>query len=151
MIVILVSALFKAFGQFDDPALRRVMWRGLGYAAVLFAILLALCWWGLSALTFFDIGSGKEWFDDAENARIVRRVAEKCYLPMNAQMLEQIERHGERFRISYSISGAALDQFERWVPEAIESFQKLAATGCVEFLGETSHHSLAALASRIDP
>ena len=103
--------------------------------------------WRLRHYTFFDIGSGKEWFDDAENARIVRRVAEKCYLPMNAQMLEQIERHGERFRISYSISGAALDQFERWVPEAIESFQKLAATGCVEFLGETSHHSLAALAS----
>lgn len=56
VIVILVSALFKAFGQFDDPALRRVMWRGLGYAAVLFAILLGLSWWGLSALTFFDIG-----------------------------------------------------------------------------------------------
>lgn len=56
VIVILIPALFKAFGQLDDPALRRVMWRGLGYAAVLFAILLALCWWGLSALTFFDIG-----------------------------------------------------------------------------------------------
>ncbi len=56
MIVVLVSALFKAFGQLDDPALRRVMWRGVGYSAVLFAILLALAWWGLSALTFFGIG-----------------------------------------------------------------------------------------------
>ncbi len=56
MIVILIPALFKAFGQLDDPALRRVMWRGLGYSAVLFGLLLALCWWGLSALTFFDIG-----------------------------------------------------------------------------------------------
>jgi alpha-amylase len=103
--------------------------------------------WRLRHYTFFDIGSGREWFDDAENARIVRRVAEKCYLPMNRQMLSAIERLAGRFRISYSISGAALDQFERWVPEVIESFQKLAATGCVEFLGETSHHSLAALAS----
>jgi alpha-amylase len=66
---------------------------------------------------------------------------------MNRQMLAAIERLAGRFRISYSISGAALDQFERWVPEVIESFRKLAATGCVEFLGETSHHSLAALAS----
>ena len=56
MIVVLVSALFKAFGQLDDPALRRVMWRGVGYSAALFAILLVLTWWGLSALTFFGIG-----------------------------------------------------------------------------------------------
>ena len=101
----------------------------------------------LRHFTFFDIGSGTGWFDDAENARIARRVAEKCYLPMNAQMLELIERHEGRFRISYSITGTALDQFERWVPEVIESFERLAATGCVEFLGETSHHSLCSLVS----
>ena len=101
----------------------------------------------LRHFTFFDIGAGADWFDDAENARIAKRVAEKCYLPMNAQMLELIERHAGKFRIAYSISGTALDQFERWVPEALASFKKLAATGCVEFLGETSHHSLAALVS----
>jgi len=56
VIVVLVSALFKAFGQLDDPALCRVMWRGVGYSAVVFAILLALAWWGLSALTFFGVG-----------------------------------------------------------------------------------------------
>ncbi|MCY3001866.1 MAG: glycoside hydrolase family 57 protein [Planctomycetota bacterium] len=103
--------------------------------------------WRLRHFTFFDIGAGQEWFDDAENARIVRRVAQKCYLPMNRQMLECIKASGKRFRIAYSISGAALDQFERWVPEVIESFQALAKTGCVEFLGETSHHSLSALVS----
>jgi alpha-amylase len=35
---------------------------------------------------------------------------------------------------------------EQWAPEALESFQKLAETGCVEFLAETSHHSLSSLA-----
>ncbi len=53
---VLIPALFKAFGQLDDPAFRRVMWRGVGYSAVLFGILVALSWWGLSALTFFGIG-----------------------------------------------------------------------------------------------
>jgi alpha-amylase len=101
----------------------------------------------LRHFTFFDIGAGAQWFDDAENARILRRVAEKCYLPMNAQMLELVRKLGGRFRIAYSITGTALEQFERWTPEVIESFQELAETGCVEFLGETSHHSLAALAS----
>ena len=99
----------------------------------------------LRRYSFFDIGAHERYFDDAENARIVRRVAEKCYLPMNALIGELIERHGGRFRCSYSISGCALEQFETWVPEVLTSFRALAATGCVEFLCETSMHSLAAL------
>jgi uncharacterized protein involved in cysteine biosynthesis len=55
----LLIALFKAFSQMSDPALRRVMWRGFGLAAGLFAILLALVWWGLSGLSLFGIA----WLD----------------------------------------------------------------------------------------
>ena len=99
----------------------------------------------LRHFTFFDIGAGGGWFDDAENERIVRRVAERCYRPTNAILLEQIERLEGRFRCAFSVSGTALDQMERWAPEALESFVKLARTGCVEFLAETSHHSLASL------
>ena len=32
----------------------------------------------LRRYTFFDIGKRDDYFDDAENARIVKRVAEKC-------------------------------------------------------------------------
>ncbi|MBR4741022.1 MAG: glycoside hydrolase family 57 protein, partial [Bacteroidales bacterium] len=49
--------------------------------------------------------------------------------------------------IAYSISGSALEQFQRFAPEVIESFKALAATGRVEFLAETYYHSLASLAS----
>lgn len=101
----------------------------------------------LRRFSFFDIGAGAERFDDAENARIVRRVAEKCYLPMNKLLAELIELHEGKFRCAFSITGTVLDQFERWAPEALESFQRLAATGCVEFLGETANHSLAGLVS----
>jgi alpha-amylase len=99
----------------------------------------------LRRYSFFDIGAHERYFDDAENARIARRVAEKCYLPMNALVLELVERHAGRFRCAYSISGCALEQFEAWAPAVLASFRKLAATGCVEFLCETSMHSLAAL------
>jgi alpha-amylase len=99
----------------------------------------------LRRYTFFDIGAKHDYFDDAENRRIVKRVAEKCYLPMNALMLELIEEHDGAFRIAYSITGSALDQFEAWSPETMASFQALARTGCVEFLAETSAHSLAGL------
>jgi len=99
----------------------------------------------LRRYTFFDIGHSDRYFDDVENARIVRRVAEKCYLPMNALILHLVEQNGGKFRCAYSISGTALDQMERWTPETLESFARLARTGCVEFLAETSHHSLCGL------
>jgi len=99
----------------------------------------------LRRYTFFDIGTDAHYFDDTENARIVRRVAEKCYLPMNALILHLVEQNRGQFRCAYSVSGTALDQMERWMPEALESFVRLSRTGCVEFLCETSHHSLTGL------
>jgi alpha-amylase len=99
----------------------------------------------LRQYSFFDIGARKDYFDDHENARILRRVAEKCYLPMNRLLLRLIEQTQGAFRCAFSISGTALDQFELWSPETLASFRELARTGCVEFLAETSHHSLAFL------
>jgi alpha-amylase len=42
----------------------------------------------------------------------------------------------------------ALEQMHAYAPEALASFQALASTGAVEILGETYHHSLAALYDR---
>jgi alpha-amylase len=94
---------------------------------------------------WFDIGRDDRWFDDGENARIFRRVASRCYLPMNALLLRMVRRGKGRFRCAFSVSGTALDQAERWAPEVLDSFRALADTGCVEFLAETSHHSLSLL------
>lgn len=99
----------------------------------------------LRRYTFFDIAVEDRYFDEDENKRILQRVASRCYLPMNRLVLDLIGRHAGRFRVSYSISGTALDQMEAWAPEALKSFQDLAATGCAEFLAETSHHSLSSL------
>ncbi len=97
---------------------------------------------------FFDIGQHHNYFDEFANKSIMRKVADKCYLPTNKLMLELIKEFGCKFKISYSISGTALDQFELYAPEVLKSFQKLAKTGCVEFLAETYSHSLSALKSR---
>jgi alpha-amylase len=98
--------------------------------------------------SYFDVGGTRGVFDDAENERIVRRVAERCYLPMNALVARLIEESGGRFRCAYSLSGTLVRQLESWVPAALQSFVDLSRTGCVEFLCETSMHSLAAL---VDP
>ena len=99
---------------------------------------------------FFDIGKDSHYYDDFANRTILRRVAQKCYLPMNALLLELIEANKGAFKVAFSISGSVLEQFDRYAPEVIESFRKLAQTGCVEFLSETYYHSLASLASPIE-
>ena len=96
---------------------------------------------------FFDIGKDSHYYDDFTNRTILRRVAEQCYLPMNSLLLDLVKKHKGAFKVAFSISGSALEQFERYAPEVIDSFRKLADTGCVEFLCETYYHSLASLAS----
>ncbi len=96
---------------------------------------------------FFDIGKDSHYYDDFGNRTILRRVAQRCYLPMNALLLELIGRYKGQFKVAFSISGTVIEQFDRYAPEVIESFRKLADTGCVEFLSETYYHSLASLAS----
>lgn len=96
---------------------------------------------------FFDIGKESYYYDDFANRTILRRVADRCYIPANNLMLELIQKSKGKFKIAYSISSAALDQFEKYAPDVIDSFKELAATGYVEFLGETYSHSLASLIS----
>ncbi len=102
----------------------------------------------LRTYRFFDIGEKHDYFDDFNNRSIMRKVAEKNYLPMNALLLDLIKEYGASFKVSFSISGTALDQFEMYAPDVLESFKRLAGTGNVEFLAETYSHSLSALKSK---
>ncbi|MFN8256724.1 MAG: polysaccharide deacetylase family protein [Bacteroidales bacterium] len=97
---------------------------------------------------FFNIGHDHFYYDNYNNETIIRRISDKCYLPANQLLLDLIKAHGDRFRVSFSISGTALDQFELYAPDVLESFKKLAKTGCVEFLSETYSHSLASQRSK---
>ena len=94
---------------------------------------------------FFDIGNDHYYYDDYANESILRKVAERCYLPANKLMLDLIKKHNGKFKIAYSISGLALEQFELYAPEVLDSFRALANTGHVEFLSETYSHSLVSL------
>lgn len=102
----------------------------------------------LKQYRFFDIGKDHYYYDDYQNSYLARRIADKCYIPMNNVLLDLINKYGPRFKISFSISGTALDQFQEYTPDVIESFKKLAATGSVEFMAETYAHSLSALKSK---
>ncbi|PLW98260.1 MAG: alpha-amylase [Marinilabiliales bacterium] len=97
---------------------------------------------------FFDIGTNHSYYDDYQNKFILRRVAERSYLPMNKLLMELIKEYGKAFKVTFSITGLAMEQFRWYAPDVLKSFQDLAATGNVEFLAETYSHSLAALRNR---
>lgn len=92
---------------------------------------------------FFDIGKNSDYYDDFANRTFTRKIAERCYLPANRVLLDLIHRYGKNFKVSFSITGLAIEQFRMYAPEVIDSFKELAATGSVEFLAETYSHSLA--------
>ncbi len=94
---------------------------------------------------FFNMGNDHHYFDEYLNKTIIQRVAEKNYLPMNQLLLELIQKHGKDFKVSFSITGMAIEQFEQYAPEVLDSFKRLADTGNVEFLAETYAHSLVSL------
>jgi len=104
--------------------------------------------------TVFDAGSQHNYFDapyegQESNERILKKVAEKSYLPTNMRLIKLL-RDNPRFKLSLSITGTVLEQLEKWAPEALQSFQELCGTGQVEIVAETYHHSLAFFYSRAE-
>lgn len=100
----------------------------------------------------FQIGNDHEYFGGSkdvrlDNAAIMKKVAEKCYIPACELLLKLLKKHPD-FACSFSISGLALEQFEKYTPEVVDLLKKLVKTGRVELLGETYYHSLASLYSR---
>lgn len=95
----------------------------------------------------FDIGNDPYYFNDESetdlnNRRIVEKVAGKSYLPATKVLKELLDAHPE-FRFALSFSGTVLEQFEMYAPHVLRAFQDLVATGRVEVLADTYHHSLA--------
>ncbi|TRZ77345.1 MAG: alpha-amylase [Deltaproteobacteria bacterium] len=101
----------------------------------------------LKHYTFFDIDHDHVYEDSERNLKNLHISSEKCYLPANRIMLDLIKQYKGDFRVAFSITGVLLDQFEKHRGDVLESFKRLADTGCVEFVSETYYHSLAYLYS----
>ena len=98
--------------------------------------------------SIFDTAEAHDYFDerdtntDRNNERVLRKVADKSYRPMNA-LLEKLLRQHPEFKVSLSITGTFIEQAEKWAPDVLDSFRRLVATGQVEIVSETYYHSLA--------
>jgi len=97
----------------------------------------------LRRFSFFD--KSGDYFDANLNRQVMEQVSTRCYIPANKALLKAIKAARGKYRVAFSISGTAIEQMREYAPWALQSFQELARTGCVEFLGETYYHSLASL------
>lgn len=88
--------------------------------------------------------------DEKLNREIMNRLADKCYLPANEMFRKRIEESHGRFRMALSLTGTVIEQFRKFRPDVLESFKELVATGGVELLAETYHHSLAFMYSEVE-
>ena len=95
-----------------------------------------------------SVGMGANYFNPAADRKLLNQLADACYLPANEIVTSLIRQHEGKFKLSYSISGTALQLLQAYRPDVIKSFSKLAATGCIEFLAETFYNSLSWLYSK---
>jgi alpha-amylase len=99
----------------------------------------------LKQYRFFNIGGDHYYYDDFANEDIIQRIASTSYVPANKLLLDMIRDNQGRFKVTFSISGLALEQLIIYAPEVIDGLRELAKTGCVEFLAETYAYSLVSL------
>ena len=101
----------------------------------------------LKRYRFFDIGTDHYYYDDYENERSITDIANRSYMPALSAIEEMIAKHGDYFKVAFSLSGTGIEQLEMHAPQVLEKLQKLNESGCVEFLAEPYSHGLAALAN----
>ncbi len=98
--------------------------------------------------TIFQAGNDHMYFNDetpnqdTNNEFIIRKVSEKSYLPTNAVLQQLLDEHPD-FKLSLSLPGTVIEQFQAWAPDVLDSFKRLVDTGRVEIVAETYFHSLA--------
>ena len=99
----------------------------------------------LKRYRFFDIGADHYYYDDYENERTIRDIAERSYIPALNTLGEMIKENGHYFRVAFSLSGVGMEQLELYAPEVLDKLVELSKTGCVEFLAEPYPHGLSSL------
>src|SRR5258706_3208359 len=88
------------------------------------------------------------YFDDTLNREVFHKVADKCYWPATKLILALVEGFKSQekpFRVAYGLSGTLLDQIERYSPDLLDVFKRLADSGMVEVTVETYYHSFSCL------
>jgi len=97
---------------------------------------------------YFDTGINKTYYDHLRNEKEIREFTKKCIFPGNNFLLNLIKQTKGELKITFYISGTALDLFLMYAPEVLNSIRKLSDYGNIEFAGGTSSHSIVSLSDQ---
>lgn len=89
----------------------------------------------LKKYRFFNMGKDHEYLDDYANRAIMQKVARECYLPMNELLAGLIRKNGKKFKVSFSISGIAVEQFRMYGARSAGQLPGVGAYGLRRVLG----------------
>lgn len=104
----------------------------------------------LQTYRYFDIGGSKLYYDDYRIEKEITDAISNYYLPANKFLIQLIKKSKGKLKLSFHISGTALDQFLMYAPNIFHSFRELIDTGQVELTGGTASHSIASLAANLN-
>lgn len=93
----------------------------------------------------FDPFSIHALFDETEMRSRVETEAAYRFRPVCKKLVRLCADHANEFKVVVSLSGCALESFKRYCPDILQMLEKLSASGCVEFTGETYYHSASSL------
>jgi alpha-amylase len=101
----------------------------------------------LCRYTPLDVETSHCYFDEKATAEKLDVLAAESFIPAGNLLLKLLKQYKGNFKIAFSISGITIDLLEKYRPDVIHLLKKLVKTKCVEFYGETYHHTLASLYS----
>ncbi len=104
----------------------------------------------LRKYSFLDIGKTNDYFDSEQTEEFFRTNVEKSYMPAIELLTRSIRDTGGKFKVSFSISGIALEMMLRDEPILLKELKALSKTGSVEFLCLPYYGSLAWLYSQTE-
>ncbi|MEM8873294.1 MAG: glycoside hydrolase family 57 protein [Planctomycetota bacterium] len=95
-------------------------------------------------LTRYNVfNTSTQYFEDGQNQQIMRRVADRCYIAATRTLIDAAKDADVKLGLSMSVSAAK--QMKAHAPEALDCLGELTDSADVEWLAETSHHSLACI------
>mgnify|MGYP001772761448 FL=1 len=90
-----------------------------------------------------------ELFYEELDRHVFERVSERVYRK-STKILLDTTKEVPGLRVTFSVSGLALEQMRRWAPDVLDLFREMAAREVAEFAAQTYYHSLAWFVDRVE-
>jgi alpha-amylase len=104
----------------------------------------------LRAYTAMDVEASHHYFDENATIEQLNFLAAESFIPATKLLTKLCRQYKGKFKVAFSISGTTLELLQAHRPDVLEQIKKLNKTNCLEFYGETYHHTLSSLYSAVE-